>query len=62
MSSSIKDIAKKLGISATAVSKALNNRKDISEKLKRKVREAARELDYTPNSIAKRLVTNKSNT
>ena len=62
MSSNIKDIAKKLGISAAAVSKALNNRKDISEKLKRKVRETARELDYTPNSIAKRLVTNKSNT
>jgi len=62
MSSNIKDIAKKLGISAAAVSKALNNRKDISEKLKKKVRETARELDYTPNSIAKRLVTNKSNT
>jgi len=62
MSSNIKDIAKKLGVSAAAVSKALNNRKDISEKLKRKVRETARELDYTPNSIAKRLVTNKSNT
>jgi len=60
MSSNIKDIAKKLGISAAAVSKALNNRKDISEKLKRKVRETARELNYTPNSIAKRLVTNKS--
>ena len=62
MNSNIKDIAKKLGISAAAVSKALNNRKDISEKLKRKVRETARELNYTPNSIAKRLVTNKSNT
>jgi DNA-binding LacI/PurR family transcriptional regulator len=62
MSSNIKDIAEKLGISAAAVSKALNNRKDISEKLKRKVRKTARELDYTPNSIAKRLVTNKSNT
>ena len=62
MSSNIKDIAEKLGISAAAVSKALNNRKDISEKLKRKVHETARELDYTPNSIAKRLVTNKSNT
>ena len=62
MSSNIKDIAKKLGISAAAVSKALNNRKDISEKLKRKVRKAAKELNYTPNSIAKRLVTNKSNT
>ncbi len=62
MSSNIKDIAKNLGISAAAVSKALNDRKDISEKLKRKVRKAAKELNYTPNSIARRLVTNKSNT
>ncbi len=62
MSSNIKDIAKKLGVSPAAVSKALNDKKDISEKLKRKVRETARELDYIPNSIAKRLVTNKSNT
>jgi DNA-binding LacI/PurR family transcriptional regulator len=62
MSVNIKDIAKKLGVSPAAVSKALNDRKDISEKLKRKVHEMARELDYTPNSIAKRLVTNKSNT
>jgi DNA-binding LacI/PurR family transcriptional regulator len=35
-----------------------SNIKDIA----RKFREAAKELDYTPNSIAKRLVTNKSNT
>ncbi|HBY57015.1 MAG TPA: LacI family transcriptional regulator [Candidatus Atribacteria bacterium] len=62
MSVTIKDVAERLGVSAVAVSKALNDRKDISEKLKRKVRETARKLNYTPNSIAKRLVTNKSNT
>lgn len=62
MSVTIKDIAERLGVSAAAVSKALNDRKDISEKLKRKVCETARELNYTPNSIAKRLATNKSNT
>ncbi len=62
MAVTIKDIAKKLDISVTAVSKALNDRKDISKELKIKVRKVAQELDYTPNSIAKRLVTNKNNT
>lgn len=62
MGVTIKDIAKKLGVSATAVSKALNDRNDVSNELKEKVHKVAEELDYSPNSIAKRLVTNKSNT
>ncbi|ACL68802.1 LacI family DNA-binding transcriptional regulator [Halothermothrix orenii] len=62
MSVTIKDIAKRLGVSATAVSKALNDRDDVSEELKRKVLKVAEELDYSANTIAKRLVTNKSNT
>ncbi|MDI3547435.1 MAG: hypothetical protein PWR10_1087 [Halanaerobiales bacterium] len=62
MGVTIKDIAKRLGVSATAVSKALNDRDDVSNELKVKVRKIAEEMDYSPNSLAKRLVTNKSNT
>lgn len=62
MTVTIKDIARKLGVSATAVSKALNDRDDISQELKKKVRKVAEEMDYSANTIAKRLVTKKSNT
>ncbi len=62
MSITLKDIAKKLGVSTTAVSKALNNHEDISDELKKKVREVAEELNYSPNAIARRLVSNRSRT
>ena len=62
MATTLKDIAKKLGVSTTAVSKALNNHDDISQDLKNKVNKVARELNYSPNSIAKKLVSKKSRT
>ena len=62
MTATIKDIAKRIGVSVTAVSKALNDKKDVSDELKIRVKKVAEELDYSANTIAKRLVTNKSNT
>jgi DNA-binding LacI/PurR family transcriptional regulator len=62
MAVTIKDIAKKLNISVTAVSKALNDRPDISKELKEKVRETAKSMGYTKNIIASKLVNKKSNT
>jgi DNA-binding LacI/PurR family transcriptional regulator len=58
----IKDIAKELGISATAVSKALNNKGGISREMVKKIKETAKALDYKPNSIAKSLKLNKTKT
>ena len=43
----IQDIADKMGISKSAVSKALNNAPDISETLRRQVLETAVTLGYT---------------
>ena len=43
----IQDIADKLGISKSAVSKALNNAPDISETLQKQVLETAVEMGYT---------------
>lgn len=46
------DIAKKLGVTATTVSKALNNHPDISEKRKEEILETVKEMDYVPNRVA----------
>ena len=57
---SIKDIAKACGVSVATVSKALNGHNDISQATKEKVREAARQIGYMPNSAARALKTNRT--
>lgn len=47
-----KDIARKLGLSVTAVSKALNGNADISEARRRQVQECAKEMGYVRNFMA----------
>lgn len=49
------DIAKLAGVSATTVSRVINNYGSLSEKTKTKVFEAMRELNYQPNSLARSL-------
>lgn len=51
----IKDIARELGISASAVSKALKDSHEISEKTKKLVLECAKKLNYQPNPMAQGL-------
>lgn len=48
----IKDIAKKLEVSPSTVSRALHNHPDISDTLKYKIQETARILKYRPSSAA----------
>ncbi len=48
----LKDIAKALNISITTVSRALNDKADISPETKKAVLDVARILDYKPNAIA----------
>jgi DNA-binding LacI/PurR family transcriptional regulator len=50
----IKDVAKRAGVSITTVSFVLNKRPDvaISEAVRKRVREAARVLDYHPSAMA----------
>ena len=57
----IKDVAEKVGVSVTTVSRVLNNRGYLSEDLKRRVYEAMRELNYQPNELARSLFRKKSN-
>lgn len=56
------DIAKKLGISPSTVSRALNDHPNISQQTKFRVKKMAEELDFSPNSIAKSLKNNSTTT
>jgi LacI family transcriptional regulator len=51
----LKDIAEVVGKSVAAVSRALNNHDDISEETRTHIKRVARELGYTPNTMARRL-------
>lgn len=50
----IKDIAAKLGISKSTVSKGLNNATDVSEEMRRKILETAVELGYVNKRLQQR--------
>ena len=51
----LKDIAERLGVSIVAVSKALNDKDGISDKLKEKVRQVALEMGYETAVMRNRL-------
>lgn len=61
---SLKDIAKKVGVSTATVSYVLSKGKEskVSEAVSKKVKEAAKELNYQPNQIAKSLKSGKTYT
>jgi len=61
LSKTIYDIAKAGNISPATVSLALRDSAVVSEKTKLKVKALAKELNYTPNTIARSLVLNKTN-
>lgn len=56
----IYDIAKRVGLSAATVSRVINNKGYISEETRRLVMDASRELQYTPNQIARSLKDQKT--
>ncbi|MCY0869562.1 MAG: LacI family DNA-binding transcriptional regulator [Firmicutes bacterium] len=58
----IKDVAKRAGVSVTAVSRALNDYPDISPETKARILAIVRELRYYPSAVARNLVTRKSRT
>lgn len=61
MAVTIKDIAEKVGVSVTTISRVLNNRGYISDNLKKRVQDAMEEMNYQPNEIARSLSRKKSN-
>ncbi|WMI67733.1 LacI family DNA-binding transcriptional regulator [Mangrovimonas sp. YM274] len=58
----IYDIAKALNLSTSTISRALKNHHSISKKTIQKVKEAAKEMGYSPNTIAASLRNNKTYT
>lgn len=58
----IKDIAQRLGISVSTVSRALKDHPDISPKTKKMVQAFARKVHYRPNALALNLRRSKTNT
>lgn len=58
----LKQIAKELGVSVSTVSKALSDSSEISESTKTKIKEFAALKNYKPNSIAKNLKNQRTNT
>ena len=55
----IKDISKKVGVSATTVTKALNGKDKISEEMRKTILETAKEMGYEPNRFASALARNE---
>lgn len=57
---SLKDIARKCGVSVATVSKALNDHHDVSVATKERLVRVAKEMGYFPNSQARALKTNRT--
>lgn len=57
---SIKDIAKVCQVSVSTVSKALNDREDISEEKKKEIQRIARDMNYIPGYMASALKSRKT--
>ena len=58
--STLKDVAEKCGVTVTTVSRMLNGRGYVSEKTKKKIRQAIKDLNYQPNAFARALSLQKS--
>ena len=57
---SIRDVAKKANVGAATVSRVLNNSGYVSEETRQKIEDAMKELNYTPNELARQLFHKKT--
>jgi len=60
MPTTMRDIARDLGVSVVTVSKVLRNHEDIGDKTRKRVLDRVKELNYTPNLAARGLVTGRT--
>ncbi|MCL4561382.1 MAG: LacI family transcriptional regulator [Chloroflexi bacterium] len=62
MKVTIKEVAKKAGVSASTVSRVVGNYGYVGEKNRKKILAVIRELDYHPNAIARSMVKKSTST
>lgn len=60
MAATLKDVAARAGVSRSAVSRTFTDGASVSEKMRRKVEKAARDLGYSPNALASSLTTGRT--
>jgi DNA-binding LacI/PurR family transcriptional regulator len=60
MAATLKDVAQRAGVSRSAVSRTFTDGASVSDKMRRKVEKAARELGYSPNFLARSLTTRRT--
>ncbi len=60
MATRMKDIAAELGLSVVTISKVLRDHPDISVETRERVLKRVKELNYSPNAMARSLVTGRS--
>lgn len=58
----LKDVAVALGVSTMTVSRAINDKANVSANTKKRVIETAKKMGYSPNLVAKSLVSSKTYT
>ncbi|HEY0972197.1 MAG TPA: LacI family DNA-binding transcriptional regulator [Gemmatimonadales bacterium] len=58
----IRDVARKAGVSVATVSRVINDSGPVHEATRRRIQEAARELRYAPNVAARSLATRRTGT
>jgi DNA-binding LacI/PurR family transcriptional regulator len=56
----IKDVAKLAGVSVSTASNALNGKYGVNTETRKRIEETAKKLNYTPNLIARSLVSNST--
>lgn len=62
MKPTIEDVAKEAGVSITTVSRVINNNYPVAQKTRKKVEDAIKKLDFTPNYLARGLIQKKTHT
>ena len=60
--STLTEVARRAGVSLTTASKAINGQNRVSEETRARVLKAARELSFTPNPMARSLISGRSGT
>lgn len=60
MVTTLKDVAKRAGVSRSAVSRTFTDGASVSDKMRKRVEKAATELGYSPNALASSLTTGRT--